>query len=217
MGKFIDMTGQHVGMLTVIREMESDKRGNKQWECKCDCGKIIRVVGNKLRNKQQSCGCLRLIRSITHNASCTPEYKIWKLMKNRCVNLDPFIFKSYKGCGIKVCDRWLNSFENFLKDMGKRPEKTDEIDRIDNNGNYCPENCRWTTHLVNSRNTRRCRWWYINGIKYESSTHASEELEVSRTTIRAWCNGYYTKAHNFYPPKDNCWSELKYNEEGISL
>lgn len=104
---------------------------------------------------------LNIKKTTTRNM---PEYRNWHNMKNRCLNQNIPEYKWYGARGIRVCDRWLNSFENFLADMGTRPSPKHSIDRIDNNGNYCPENCRWATQKQQSRNTRNNRKITINGI-----------------------------------------------------
>jgi hypothetical protein len=90
-----------------------------------------------------------------HNNSSSLEYSAWRAMKQRCLCPNAIHFKHYGGRGIKVCDRWINSFENFLKDMGKKPSSIHSMDRIDVNGNYEPNNCRWATPKEQAKNTRR--------------------------------------------------------------
>lgn len=115
--------------------------------------------------------------------SDSPEYGIWRQMMKRCTYKKYKYFDRYGGRGIKVCDRWLE-FENFIVDMGPRPSKNHQIDRIDNNGNYQPENCRWTTQINNARNKSNSKWWYINGIRYDSIRDAVKQIGVCASTIR---------------------------------
>ena len=220
MGKAIDMTRQRVGMLTVLRRAEK-KHKNAYWECQCDCGGVVVVLGCSLRRKNptQSCGCIsklsRLKTNTTHGLSKMSEYRTWGHMKARCNQENGRHFEDFKKRGIKVCDRWLNSFENFIEDMGKKPEENSTIDRINNTKGYNPDNCRWVSNLVNCQNTRVSKWWYVDGVKYKSCRDAAEKLEISCSVVCNWCNGYI-RNNVFYPPKDNCWSELKYKEGSSS-
>lgn len=144
-----------------------------EWLCVCECGTQRPVHTTSLTSgRSVSCGCFRrevnTINSTKHghggtwkHGGQTKTYKSWKGMLERCNNPKHISFKSYGGRGIVVCDRW-KDFTNFLDDMGERQDGT-EIDRIDNSGNYEPNNCRWTTRIVNSRNTRRNRYITVNG------------------------------------------------------
>ena len=123
---------------------------SSKWISKCVCGKEKEVWICHLRNgKSISCSC---IGKSTHNLTKSPEYNSWSSAKQRCTNSNNARYFSYGKRGIKMCDRWLNSFENFLLDMGKRPPNT-SLDRINVNGDYCPENCRWATAIQQSNNT----------------------------------------------------------------
>lgn len=150
----IDMTGQRFSRLVVVRQSPLWRHGCAQWECLCDCGERVTVNGHTLRNgNTRSCGCLMR----THGESGpdrSPEYATWKGIKRRCSAPRCKDYKDYGGRGIRVCDRWLNSFENFLADMGRKPSPKHSIDRADNDGNYEPGNCRWATPSEQSKNRR---------------------------------------------------------------
>ena len=170
------LVGQRFGHLTVIRD--SNKRfkscGNIIWECKCDCGNITYVSTGNLKaevNKTVSCGCVQAQNRIKHNYTVTNPrlYKIYSSMKQRCYNRNSDGYKWYGARGIKICDEWLGEkgAENFCK-WALENGYTDflEIDRIDNNKNYEPLNCRWTTRKGQMQNTRQNHWITIDGEKH---------------------------------------------------
>ena len=148
--------------LRPIERVENINRG-KAFLCRCDCGNESIVPLYSLKNGgTKSCGCLNsevqskfMIKySTKHGKSKSPEYKVWKGMKNRCNNPRATGYENYGGRGIKVCKRWDDSFENFIKDMGERPNENYQIDRIDNDKGYAPNNCKWVTPSENSLNKR---------------------------------------------------------------
>lgn len=150
MGTFIDLTGWQVGYWTVLRKIEHNTHKQVQWLCRCVCGKERAVISLSLHaGKSKSCGCMT---RVTHGMHKSPEYGIWRSMKNRCHIKKHKGYRNYGARGIKVCERWLNSFENFYADMGPRPSPEHSIDRKNNNGNYEPGNCRWATNDVQHRN-----------------------------------------------------------------
>lgn len=167
MPKLIDLTGRRFGRLTVVSLGE--KSGvSTRFFCRCDCGSAGLFFSNNLRRGlSQSCGCARAeqtaLRNTTHGLARTDTHEIWCGMLKRCTNSRSKNFGGYGGRGIAVCKRW-ESFEGFLADMGPRPPGM-SLDRIDNDGNYSRENCRWATRHQQANNTRTNRHVEHDGIR----------------------------------------------------
>lgn len=157
-------SGEKHNRLTLV-SLYVRKEGGNLWNIKCDCGKEFIASPRDVRSGHtKSCGCyqkeLAAARLITHGLTETKEYRIWCHMKGRCYNKKNKKYPRYGERGIKICDRWLNSFEDFLSDMGKCPKEY-SIDRIDNNGNYEPGNCRWASAKTQSNNSTRPKFVMI--------------------------------------------------------
>lgn len=181
MSKFIDRTGQKFGRLTLIERVENNKFNQVQWKCRCDCGKEVIVKAYSLTTGQtKSCGCLKKeqnyinIAKVKHNMSNTRLYNIWRDMKSRCLNPNNKRHKFYFDKSITVCDEWKNDFINFYNWAMANGYKDDlTIDRIDNDGNYEPNNCRWATVTEQNNNqSNNIR------IKYEGFEYSLKDLSV---------------------------------------
>jgi len=169
MSRFIDMTGKRFGRWVVIKRGKTDKHNNTRWICECSCGEVRSVRADDLRSgKSISCGCYSNDRKLKHgeakinNGRPTNQYQCWGDMKARCLNPNHKYYKNYGERGIEICDRWINSYAIFLADMGRCPKGL-TLDRIDNDGDYEPGNCRWATRKEQAYNTRANVWIEVDG------------------------------------------------------
>jgi len=170
-----DRTGDIYSYLTVIKYMGKTFDNRALWLCQCVCGVEKVIYGASLQSGHtKSCGCFQKkavsMAVTTHGCSKgekkIPEYTSWQQMKSRCLNKKASGYINYGGRGISICKRWVNSFENFIQDMGYKPTKNHSIDRYPNaNGNYEPSNCRWATDTEQVENRRNTVWVVYQGKK----------------------------------------------------
>lgn len=179
------LVGTRYGLLTVLA-IAAPHKGCARCDVLCECGATKTVfISNMIRGRTKSCGCLvggrtKREKNKTHGFSRTRIYRQWRNMLNRCYYKGHFKYDLYGARGITVCDRWKASFDNFLNDMGIAPDGM-SLERIDNNGNYEPSNCKWATQREQCRNTRRthfvtvgdttcslAEWSEVNGISYNT-------------------------------------------------
>lgn len=194
MGKLKDLTSMKFNRLTVIERAGSTKNKKALWKCRCDCGNELLVIGSHLINgNTHSCGCYKIDktseRNRLHGQSKTRLYHTWKNIRQRCNNPNKPDFAYYGGRGITMDEAWedYSSFERWAMENGYSDNLT--IDRIDVNGNYCPENCRWADMKTQARNMRRNRM-----IEYNGETHCLSEwgdvLGISSKVLEHRINRY---------------------------
>ena len=178
MSKLIDLTGKRYSNLVVIERAES-KHGSTYWKCICDCGNTTEVRASNLKNGLvKSCGCLLHKTHNTHHLSNTRLYVIWNHMKRRCYEKSNPAYKYYGARGVTVCNEWLDfeSFYNWAISNGYRDDLT--IDRINNDGDYKPDNCRWVNMKTQSNNRRSCHMITYNG-ETKNLTQWCNELNLN--------------------------------------
>lgn len=190
--RFQDLTGQHYNKLTVIEYVGKNRRGQSMWLCRCDCGNFTTVSSANMKaGSTKSCGCHRSQSSserlrkriTTHNLSTTSLYSKYDNIKQRCYNVTNKDYKYYGARDIKMCDEWRNNFKVFY-DWSMANGYADDltIDRIDNDSDYCPENCRWVTRAIQAKNRRTTKLLTYNG-KTQTVTDWAHELGIPPTTL----------------------------------
>lgn len=187
---FKDITGERFGRLTVITfNRIQDKLGNLRiyWVCECDCGNQLNTLAQPLlTNKTKSCGCLNRERITIHgqtiNGNVSKAWQSWRTAKSRCYRIKDNSYKNYGGRGITMCDRWKNSFENFFSDMGSCPEGC-SLDRINVNGNYELQNCKWATGIEQANNKRNNHLITNSKGETKTATQWAREFNISFPTV----------------------------------
>ena len=170
----LDLIGQKFNRLTVVSKILINKHTFQV--VVCDCGNKTKTNSTSLvRGKIKSCGCLSRERTTTHNLSRTPTYKSWQMMRQRCTNIHDDSYPHYGARGITVCEKW-GTFEGFYEDMGDRSDGT-TLDRIDVNGHYCKENCRWATNETQQNNKRNNTYVQFNN-KIQTLAQWARELNI---------------------------------------
>lgn len=189
MGRFVDITGRRYGRLVVTGQGQS-RSGQTTWYCDCECGNTVNVLKHSLvSGRTLSCGCLmkEKCRALghaakTHGMRQTPEYSVWCGMKRRCENQNEKCYPRYGGRGIEV--RY-DDFPAFLSDVGERPTKRHQIDRIDSNGHYEPGNCQWSLPKQQQRNRRDTFVVEYNGKRASLAEHCEEKgVDYKRAWVR---------------------------------
>lgn len=183
-----DMKGKRFGQLIARHPIGKKKNGNIVWLLECDCGEAKEADGYDVRSGKiiscNKCGAERTrLASVTHGMSNTPEFSTWDGMKSRCYNKNVTHYSKYGGRGIKVCQRWLESFENFYADMGQKPSGDHSIERRDNDGDYSPDNCIWATAREQALNRKTNVYLTIN----DTTRTMIEWSEISGVSLgRIW-------------------------------
>lgn len=177
------LEGMRFGRWLVVEKSAHRQYGQTTWLCRCDCGNEALVASALLtNNKSKSCGCYRKEYHLTHGKSGSLMHKRWSNMIQRCTNANNSEYHNYGGRGIKVCSRW-RTFEYFLADMGEPPEGKTDLDRIDNNGDYEPNNCRWVSRSENLSNKRNNRNLTFEG-RTQTMAQWSRELGINFKTLQ---------------------------------
>ena len=193
------MVGLRFGRLTVLSLAE-----NYCVQCVCDCGKRKKIAAHSVRSGvTRSCGCIHSeitsARNRKHGLHGSTEWATWISMRQRCRDYRSSVWKKYGARGITICERW-NTFVNFLQDMGKKPFPEAQIDRINNDGNYEPENCRWTSRKENCRNRRSTRFVTLNGIT-KSLAEWCDNAPVSYQTVHRRLRSGWSMVSALMTPK----------------
>lgn len=197
MSKGLELLGMKFNRLTVIDQVRLENQQQRHWLCRCDCG-TEKVVGAKELTKGsiKSCGCyntevrsiLTTKRNTTHGQAKTPLYNLWRGIRNRCELKTHKRYADYGGRGISVCDRW-HDFLKFKEDMGEKPKGL-SLERIDNDGDYTPENCKWGTVLEQNHNKRNNVMCRLSTSEICCLAEASKLLHIDSSTLSKYLNEY---------------------------
>lgn len=210
----LNLTDQKFGLLTVIKEAGRNKHRKVQWECQCDCGNTKVVTGSLLKSgNTNSCGCFRRNQLIKRNTKhghskrgkSTATYHSWASMIQRCTNTNDQHYSSYGGRGVKVCDRWLHSFSNFLEDMGEKPKGTELDKDIKGDGTfYSAKTCCWVTSADNNRarkntvlNKELVAYLKAEKLKGSNMAEIARRLNLKSSTVRHAAN-----------PNNKTWADV---------
>ena len=219
MSKPLDLVGKRFGKLTVLERRPSDAKGQSMWLVRCDCGKEKVVRGHDLtQGKSSSCGCSRIKSCIfyEHGLSKNKLHGLWRNIKDRCNNPNNKAYKYYGERGIKVCDEWSNNFVAFYDwAHANGYQEGLQIDRIDVNGNYSPENCRWVNKTIQANNTRKNLYITING-KTQSLADWCRELGVSYCSVQTRRNRGWDTLSALTTPFDKSKSRNK-KQKSVTL
>lgn len=177
MKKRLRLDGQRFGCITILRWQRGSRSKRGKYVFRCECGLEGTVFQNVLKRKDAFKRC----RHPGH--SYTSEYRSWGGMIDRCFNPKNAAYENYGGRGITVCDRWKSDYRLFFEDMGKKPSRDHSIDRIDNDGPYSPENCRWATMKEQHKN-RRCSFYVLNGGERLYLPELARQTGIKRQTLR---------------------------------
>lgn len=200
-GKGMDLTGQVFDRLTVLNEAPRRTTGKtalivRMWRCKCECGNVCIKWQPDLRSgNAQSCGCIKR----KHGLASTPEYNSWKSMINRCTDPSNKLFNRYGGRGITVCKRWLQSVTHFISDMGTRPDRGYSLERINNDGNYTPKNCKWAHRNEQANNRSNNHLLIVDGVS-KTLAEWSRSVQLTPNTIRARLKKGWTERQSILTP-----------------
>lgn len=220
--RFKNLAGERHGRLVVV-EIADDRWASRRihWLCRCDCGNtaVISALCLKKKSCTLSCGCLladinKKRRKYHPGAREMKEYKVWCEMKQRCASHNGTEYKNYGARGITVCTEWVESFEDFLQHVGRRPSAWHSLDRIDNNGNYEPGNVRWATREVQNNNRRNCRILTCNG-RTMTITQWARELGIGEGTLflrlkRGWTTDRALQTRKVVPVRTSTIKTRRY-------
>lgn len=203
------------GKLTFLNVAGKSKDKHILWNMVCDCGQQDIFVASRVRNNNRiqckPCSLKDIGKANTkHGMKKSSEYSSWCAMKKRCLNKNDKDYVRYGGNGINICAQWIDSFEAFYKDMGKKPFGF-SIDRIDNTKGYTKENCKWSSRNEQQRNKSTSRVWVIKGIEFNSLGDAATYFKVQPQSVRRWVVGGFDKRRNtFTEARDDCKQIFKY-------